>query len=391
MTDRNALALPRHAVLAVLLAGCQAFTPAAFAPTAGEASTSGAAEVIEVASVESDAVLEADVEAGVVEAPEIEAAEVERLEAPNFLGQPDAPVLDALVNQDIVRIQRGGGGRSIGFKIWLADGTRAYFKPEQSAGSTRWYAEVAAYRLDRALGLGRTAPSVVRTISYDRLARAAGSDARVDEIVQRDGQVRGALIAWIDGPLERAPLGEGWEHWVRVNGDLPAVDPFVAPPHLRRADRVAQRRLAAGRAVPTREAPFAERAMDREGRDVELSNLVVFDYLTANQDRWGGNYTNVRTVGEGGDIIYLDNGAGFRGGRYQRDRVLDSRIEAVQRFDADTVQAVRDLDVHAFATDLEAQGVTLSRRQRRGLETRITHVLEHVAAMQATHGDAATL
>lgn len=390
MTDRHTRSALPQAILAALLAGCQAFTPAAFTPAASEASTSGAAEVVVVENApeaieRAPETVEASPE--VVEAPELVE---EAPEAPSFLGQPDAPMVDALLNQEIVRIQRGGGGRSIGFKIWLADGTRAYFKPEQSAGSTRWYAEVAAYHLDRALGLGRTSPSVVRTIGYDRLARAAGSDARVDEIVQRDGQVRGALIAWIDGPLERAPLGEGWEHWVRVDGDLPAVDPFVAPPHLRRADRVAQRRLAAGREVPAREAPFAERAMDRDGRDVELSNLVVFDYLTANQDRWGGNYTNVRTVGEGGDIIYLDNGAGFRGGRYQRDRVLDSRIEAVQVFDAQTVQAVQDLDVDAFATELEEHGVTLSRRQRRGLETRVAHVLEHVAAMQANYGDAAT-
>ncbi len=371
---------PLRAALVLLLAGsllgCQAFAPRIHPGPGAEASTSGVEEAEEV---EAPDVMAAELEAPLAPATVVAEAPVAGPREDRFLGADDAPILEVLAHGEIARIERGRGGRSLGFKIWFADGSRAYFKPEQSAGSTRWYAEIASYHLDRALGLGRTAPSVARTLPYDVLARAAGRDARLDEIVARDGEVRGAMIHWIEGPLTPAPLAEGWERWVRVDARLPAVDPYVAPPHYRRALR----------ARPTRHA-VAE-APDREDRAAELSDLVVFDYLTANQDRWGGNYTNVRTQGEGGPIVYLDNGAAFRPGRHQRDGLLDARLEAVQRFGADTLEAVRALDVDALAAELEDAGVTLSARQRRGLAERQAHVLEHAEAMRAAHGEAAAL
>ena len=41
------------------------------------------------------------------------------------------------------------------------------------------------------------------------------------------------------------------------------------------------------------------------------TDVVVFDYLTANTDRWGGDNANVLTRGRGGPLVFLDNGAGF--------------------------------------------------------------------------------
>ena len=60
---------------------------------------------------------------------------------------------------------------------------------------------------------------------------------------------------------------------------------------------------------------------DRADRGAELSDLVLFDYLIHNIDRWGGGFTNVRTRGEGGPLVFLDNAGGFGAGREVRDLV----------------------------------------------------------------------
>ena len=87
---------------------------------------------------------------------------------------------------------------------------------------------------------------------------------------------------------------------------------------------------------------------DQESRPAELSDLIVFDYLTQNVDRWGGDFTNLRIRGPGGPLIYLDNGAGFWLGE-QRLGLMEARLKALQRFRRATVEAVRRLDVDAFA------------------------------------------
>src|SRR5690606_11867260 len=53
-------------------------------------------------------------------------------EPERFLDHDDLPILEALSTQEIVRVERGSGGRSLSFRATLADGTHAYFKPEQS-------------------------------------------------------------------------------------------------------------------------------------------------------------------------------------------------------------------------------------------------------------------
>merc|ERR1711916_330664 len=75
-----------------------------------------------------------------------------------FLGTPDQWMRERLLQRDITAIKKGSGGRSLAFKLTFADGTQGYYKPAQSFSGANWYAEVAAYQLDRALGLGRVPP-----------------------------------------------------------------------------------------------------------------------------------------------------------------------------------------------------------------------------------------
>jgi len=295
-----------------------------------------------------------------------------------FFEHRDAPIRRALSRGDVSEVRRGHGGRSLSFRITLDDDTEGFFKPAQSFNGMNWTAEIAAYHLDRELGFGRTAPSVARSVSHEDLARAAASDARVDELrPAEDGSIQGAFIWWVPERLRPVALPDGWERWLLIEGEPPEVSPFQRPGAYRRA-------RAAGR---TRSVPAAP-APDVEDRPAEMSDLIVFDYLTNNLDRWGGHNTNIRTVGEGGPLMFLDNAAAFTLGR-ARIPLMDRRLHQVQRFRRETIDAVRDLDVEAFQARLAADPLapTLSERQLANLEVRRRHLLEHVDGLVERHGE----
>lgn len=313
-----------------------------------------------------------------------------------FFGEPDAPRRGALARLPIVTIRRGGGGRSLGFRLTLSNGMSGYYKPEQTFSGSQWFAEIAAYHLDRELGIGRTPPSVGRRVLWERLRAAAGDDPRVAEVVvQPDGSVEGAFIYWIPHRIPPVELGRGWDRWIRFDGPL-EVSPFQRPPHHARAARRQVQReeaIAAGRPppepyVPRREPDFgvAGTHPDPAERAAELSDLILFDHLIGNMDRWGGGFTNVRAL-RGESLIFLDQAAAFPAG--PGSPILAPRLEAVQRFRRRTVDAIRALDVDRWVARCRTDplGPFLSRRRAEGVRERREQVLRHVAAMERRFGD----
>lgn len=285
---------------------------------------------------------------------------------------------EALAHAPIARVVKGSGGRSLGFRITVEDGTTGYYKPEQTFSGTHWHAEVASYYLDRDLGLGRVPPTVGRRLDWAPLRRAAGADDRVDEVlVQDDGTVRGAFVWWIPEDIPPIRPGAYWERWIRVTGPID-VSPLVAGYAWREALREG-----------TAPHPGTKKAPDTPDRPAELSDMVLFDYLTHNLDRWGSHFTNVRTRGRGGPLIFLDNAAGFFPGRH-RIGIMDARLSVVQKFRRRTIEAIRGLDVDAFRERLAADPLApvLNDHWLEGLAVRRDHLLEHVAAMEQRFGDA---
>jgi hypothetical protein len=306
---------------------------------------------------------------------------------PAFLGEPDAERIASLRQSAIAEVKKGKGGRSLAFQIVLQDGTKGYFKPQQSFSAAHWYSEVAAYYLDRELGFGRVPPTTGRKLQWEVLKRAAGNDDRIGELgIGPDGTLKGAFIWWIPEPLKRLRMGRKWERWVRVQKTLP-ITPYQRPVDYR-ADL--NRRPGVREATdPSR--PLAK-SPDLGTRPAELSDLILFDYLTQNVDRWGGDFTNVRTHGAGGPLIYLDNGAGFWLGE-QRLGLMEARLKAVQKFRRSTIEAVRALDVDAFAERLRGDPLApvLNEKQLDGLRQRRQAVLDHVQSLVARFGEAAVL
>ncbi len=343
---------------------------------------------------------------------------------------PDADLRERLATQPLREVKRGYGGRSVAFKITLEDGSQGYYKPEQRFSAAHWWSEVAAYHLDRALGLHRTPPVVSRRLPWSVLRAAAPDDERFAEvIVGDDGTVRGCFSYWVPDRLVPMRFGRGWERWVRVQTwPETAVSPFQRPRvYTNRlaaqragtdADAGAPRPGAVGLALPSSpdgesepgfatttdlaanerndegtQLPLAPASPDEPERAAELSDLVVFDYLTQNTDRWGGGNANVLTRGHGGRIVFLDNAAGFPDTPSVSSGLMDARLRVLQRFRRRTVAALRALDVARFAQRLAGEPLApiLGERQIAQLETRRRTVLERVAELEARFGSAAIL
>lgn len=306
-----------------------------------------------------------------------------------FDARQDGEILEHLRRDAIVGIERGRGGRSVAFRVTLESGARAYFKPEQTFSGSKWYAEIVAFHLDRALGIRRTSPSTGRALPWELLAPSLEGDPRASEvIVGAGGEVRGALIAWMDERLVPIDPPEGWERSLRIDAtDEPS--PFVSQGLERRAREARRSGFidAPGSPAPPLPSSGPPIAWDEEQRRIELSSLVAFDFLIQNTDRWGGGFTNVRTRGPGGPLIYLDNAAGFARSR-PRVAFLDRQLGFVQRFEAGLVRRLRRLEVEELRARLEDDPLSplLDDTQLRHLEERRVALLAHVDALLEAHG-----
>ncbi|MET0343665.1 MAG: hypothetical protein ABW252_21815 [Polyangiales bacterium] len=305
-------------------------------------------------------------------------------EAEGFFGADnDDQLRKALLEGRIVKVEKGRGGRSLGFKVQLDTNEKAYFKADQTFSAANWFGEVASYHLDRMLGLGRVPLVVSRTFPWSILSPAAGNDFRRSEIIMKDGIVQGAIVAWVEGQLVKLPHQPGWERWVRVqHWSSSAITPFQRPS--------VWKKQIDGRLVKSEPDKSALRPEpDREDRASELSDLIVFDYLTRNQDRWGGENANVLIRGLHGPLVFLDNGASFEPGAAQPS-LMEARLHALQRFRRKTIQAVRAFDLERFKARLATEPLqpVLNDAQIAGLVTRRKALLEWVAHNESTHGEA---
>jgi hypothetical protein len=157
----------------------------------------------------------------------------------------------------------------VNFQLTLASDVNAAFKPRTQRHADAYRAEIAAYRVNRLLGLNRVPPAVSRYVPRTRLR--LGADTLV--VAERDGNVRGAMIYWVpvlrDSRIDREREIERWSHWLRQRDPLPP---------------------------------------EQSVRAEEISTLVVFDYLIGNSDRWSGQ--NV-PMDASGHLIYRDNNLAF--------------------------------------------------------------------------------
>jgi hypothetical protein len=262
-------------------------------------------------------------------------------------------------------------GKSIGhtslvFKLRLEGDVDVAFKPKsrKPLGTTRYRGEIAAYRLAHALGLDDVPLAIPRTfVAADvrkALATSGGAAAWDREALpETDGKVHGALIPWIQNfefyEGERDPERTRWQTWLMTPGSV---------------------------------VPEAERWLAGQ-----LSIMILFDYITANFDRWSGYNIGVDRLRR--LVLFVDNDGAFYENPSQANlKEQLSRVEKVERFSRSFVAALRDFDVQKLEATIgdESPGVPLlPEKVIEGADERRQKVLGVVDAKIAADGEAAVL
>lgn len=198
-----------------------------------------------------------------------------------FLGMSDELLLERIRKQPVTRLKLNRGGSSLSFRVDFADGSRAAWKPVQTNAQTVPRKEIAAYRLNRLLGLDAVPPAAARSLSKEDLFGMLHPDTlpalpriRAETIVGPNGVVAGAASYWIpvikDSDLDTPEGHQQLATW-----------------------------LTQGEPIP----------FERRGFIAQVAVLIVFDFLTANPDRYSGG--NMKTSEDGSRLFFMDNTMAF--------------------------------------------------------------------------------
>ncbi len=262
--------------------------------------------------------------------------------AGTFLGMADDLLIDRVRSQAITRVKLNKGGSSLSFRVEFADGSRAAFKPAQTNLQTIPRKEVAAYRLNRLLGLNAIPPAIPRAISREELLAKLHPDSRgsvpriqAETIFNLVGKTVGVASYWIpeikDSGLDTPEGIKESTTWLTVG----------AP--------IGKERLALAS---------------------QFSDLVVFDFLTANPDRYSGG--NMKMSPDGARLYFMDNTLAFflnaegheknrtvleRSQRFSRrlfkalDRVTEPELERIMSEGVDDdAEILTPAEIHAVVT-----------------------------------------
>jgi hypothetical protein len=262
-----------------------------------------------------------------------------------FLGMSDELLLERVRTQPIVRFKLNHGGSSISFRVDFADGSRASWKPTQTNTQTVPRKEIAAYRLNRLLGLNAVPPAAPRAVSRDELyghLHPESLDAlpriQAETIFDATGKTFGTASYWI-------PV-------IRDSG-------FDSPD----GRRLSEAWLSQGEAIPLDQVSMAQ----------QISDLIVFDFLTANPDRYSGG--NMKMSPDGGHLFYMDNTMSFfvdpqgteknREALYRTQRFSSALYQALDRVTIPTLERALSEErtvSYEILTPAEINGV-VGRRQ----------------------------
>jgi len=282
-----------------------------------------------------------------------------RESAGTFLGMEDDFLIGRLRSQPIARMKLNHGGSSLSFRVDFADGSRAAFKPAQTNLQTIPRKEVAAYRLNRLLGLSAVAPATPRMLSREDIFAHLHSDSmamlpriRAETIFDPRGNTAGVMMYWIpvikDSGLDSAEGIQQSTQWLGRGQDIPARKHALA---------------------------------------AQLSDMTVFDFLTANPDRYSGG--NMLTNEDGTRLFFMDNTLSFfiepEGNEKTRTALL-----RVQRFSRRLYQALDRVTEAALAQALaaasEGEYEILTRAEIRAVVSRRDYVRKYIDGLVASQG-----
>ncbi len=235
-----------------------------------------------------------------------------------WANRPDEEWLREIQTSEIVSIAFNRGGSSISLRLQFANGASAAFKPDQFHEQTVPRYEIAAYRINRLLGLSRVPPATWRVLSkkeiFDKLDKNSRPYRRrleQETAWREDGTVAGEVSVWVPViryiPLDTAEYRRQWVRWLM---------------------------------------PFE--VLDRNSYSLagQISIMNLFDFLLNNPDRYTGNNTIADERMR--HLYFMDNTWSFYpapdgstiGRVYLRltRRYSERMIRALRRFDESAVR-----------------------------------------------------
>ena len=281
-----------------------------------------------------------------------------------FLGMSDELLLERVRTLPIVRFKLNHGGSSLSFRVEFADGSRAAWKPMQTNMQSVPRKEVAAYRLNRLLGLHAVPPAAPRAVTREELLEHLHPESlaslpriKAETVFGPDGRTIGTASYWI-------PV-------IKDSG-------FDTP----EGRRQTQAWLTQGQPIPP----------DQMAMAAQVSTLIVFDFLTANPDRYSGG--NMKMSPDGKQLFFMDNTMSFYvdGDGYERNRDV---LFKTQRFSRELYQALDSVTVsnmqRALAEELGTPYEILTPAEIAAVVSRRGVVQRYIASLIAQHGEANVL
>ena len=284
-------------------------------------------------------------------------------------GLPDEMLLAPLAATRVTGIKLNHGGTSLSLRLDFASGARAAFKPQQTHPQSDPRREIAAYRIDRMLGIGHVPPAKSATFAVADLVAAAGLDVRdyteqriMTEAIAHDGKVSGE-VSW----------------WIPQISDMMIGSHRVDEP-LGMADWVPM--LQAGQPTPPE---FANTV-------TQLSTVIVFDVLIDNADRWTGN--NTKCSPDQRVLFFMDNTLAFSNFTLGHQTNLIP-LQRISKFSKTFVKRLRTLTyasiTQALAVPDDPLAPLLEPGEIRALLARRDHLLGYIDALSAELGENAVL
>jgi hypothetical protein len=284
---------------------------------------------------------------------------------------PDDVLLAPLATAPVTRVKPNRGGTSLSLRLDFANGSRAAFKPQQIHLQSEPRREIAAYRIDRLLGIGHVAPAKPAKFTVAELVAAADPQLRLvtterirNETRAKDGEVRG-FVAWWIPEIRDARVGgvnvdtfEGMDLWTSY--------------------------LRIGAKIPDKDRALVE----------QLASLVVFDVVIDNADRWSGS--NVKCSPDRETLYFMDNTLSFSLFTKGHDNNLRP-LYRMQVFPRGLVERLRAMTLETLVTVLDlgddpaGMGPLLTDAELAAVITRRDHVIAYIDRLITQFGEDAVL
>ena len=334
-----------------------------------------------------------------IEAAEVRLGRLPELEAAFERLYDAAPTYNAVPrqvsNDEISAVKKLNGGSTLVYKLIRDKQTYAAFKPKQSRKQSNHRSEIAAYRLCPLMRCRFDVP--VNEPVWFTYRQFSGLYARIpsnppDELreiepvrVEEEDRVIGTQKAWIASyalfPIE---MEEWW---------LPMFDKTKAE-------------LQAAQAVALLDDPkllahpngtkFATELKTHFGSltqyelALQLSNLLVFDFLLNNWDRYSMKRTfwGVNCQFSEGRFMSIDNGAALSQSPNSRP---EKHLQSVHRFSRLTYEAIRALDHDKTLARLYPEASEVEKKRFETFWQQRERYLAHIQSLISEYSEAEVL